>query len=96
MDHSNQFLQWLKDSDAFISSKIDIKDYSEEGSRLGVVALEDIKVIISLDKKSHVVPYVCRRMKYYSLYLVNVSCHVHHQNSVIKSERRAKSLAGFR
>lgn len=45
MENSNKFLQWLKDSDAYISPKIDIKDYSEEGARLGVVALEDIKVI---------------------------------------------------
>lgn len=46
MEHSHNFLQWLKDSDAFVSPKIDIKDYSSEGSRLGIVALEDIKVII--------------------------------------------------
>lgn len=39
------FLNWLKTSGAFMSSKIDIKDYSSEGSRLGVVALEDLKVI---------------------------------------------------
>jgi hypothetical protein len=44
MENSDKFLQWLKESDAYISSKIAIKDYSEEGSRLGVVALEDIKV----------------------------------------------------
>lgn len=44
MEHSDKFLQWLKDSDAYISPKIAIKDYSEEGARLGVVALEDIKV----------------------------------------------------
>lgn len=44
MEHSAKFLQWLKDSNAFISPKIAIKDYSEEGARLGVVALEDITV----------------------------------------------------
>ena len=44
MEYSDNFLQWLKDSNAFISSKIAIKDYSQEGSRLGIVALDDIKV----------------------------------------------------
>ena len=44
MENSDKFLQWLKDSDAYISPKIEIKDYSEEGARLGVVAVEDIKV----------------------------------------------------
>ena len=44
MEHSDIFLQWLRDSDAYISPKIAIKDYSEEGARLGVVALDDIKV----------------------------------------------------
>lgn len=44
MEHSDSFLKWLKDSDAFISPKIAIKDYAEEGARLGVVALDDIQV----------------------------------------------------
>ena len=44
MEHSDAFLKWLKDSDAFISPKIVIKDYADEGARLGVVAIDDIKV----------------------------------------------------
>ena len=44
MEHSNVFLKWLKDANAYISPKIAIKDYSGEGARLGVVALDDIKV----------------------------------------------------
>lgn len=44
MENSDHFLQWLKDSNAYISPKIAIKDYSDEGARLGVVAIEDIKV----------------------------------------------------
>lgn len=44
MEHSDNFLQWLKDSNAFISPKIAIKDYSNEAARLGVVAVDDIKV----------------------------------------------------
>lgn len=48
MEHSTAFLQWLKDSNAFISPKIAIKDYSEEGARLGIVAIEDISVYDTL------------------------------------------------
>lgn len=44
MEHADNFLKWLKDADAFISPKIAIKDYSEEGARLGVVAIDDISV----------------------------------------------------
>ena len=44
MEHSDNFLKWLTDSNASISPKIAIKDYSNEGARLGVVALDDIKV----------------------------------------------------
>ena len=44
MEHSDKFLKWLKDSGAFISPKIAIKDFSDEGARLGIVALENIKV----------------------------------------------------
>lgn len=44
MEHSDNFLNWLKDSGAFISPKIAIKDFSDEGARLGIVALENIKV----------------------------------------------------
>ena len=47
MEHSDNFLKWLKDSDALISPKIAIKDYAEEGARLGVVALDDIKVVFA-------------------------------------------------
>lgn len=50
MEHSNNFLKWLKDSDAFVSPKIAIKDYTEEGARLGVVALDDIKVKSTITK----------------------------------------------
>lgn len=44
MEHSDKFLKWLEDSGAYISPKIAIKDFSKEGARLGIVALENIQV----------------------------------------------------
>ena len=44
MEVADAFLQWLRDNGATISSKIGIKDYSDEGAGLGVVAIESIKV----------------------------------------------------
>lgn len=42
MEHSGAFVAWLQAHGAYISPKIAIKDYSSEGARLGIVALEDI------------------------------------------------------
>ncbi len=44
MLEAEAFILWLKDNGALISTKIGIKNYSDEGAGLGVVALEDIKV----------------------------------------------------
>lgn len=93
MEHSNNFLKWLKDSDAFISPKIAIKDYAEEGARLGVVALDDIKVKFTI--RTCFPTSLCRKMKFYSLSLVSAFYHGQHQSIAIKSERIVKKLAGF-
>ena len=45
MEHADNFLNWIKQSNGYISSKIAVNDYSEsEGSRLGIIAIEDITV----------------------------------------------------
>lgn len=99
MEHSDNFLKWLKDSDAFISPKIAIKDYAEQGARLGVVALDDIKVKFTPHTfiKWNLIHLIlmCRKMKFYSLFLVSASYHEHLQSIAIKSERIVKKLAGF-
>jgi len=61
MEHSDNFLKWLNDSDAFVSSKIAIKDYAEEGARLGVVAIDDIKVKFTIWASFEIVMLVIER-----------------------------------
>ncbi len=44
MDNSQEFIDWLSSNGAEISKKISLHDYSNEGARIGLIALEDIKV----------------------------------------------------
>jgi SET domain-containing protein 6 len=57
MEETIPFIQWLQDNGAQISPKIAIKDYSDEGAGLGVVALEAVKVKLSIFyKQGRVLP----------------------------------------
>jgi hypothetical protein len=44
MEHADAFFEWLRTNGAYISPKVAIKDYSQEGARLGLVALDRIEV----------------------------------------------------
>jgi len=43
MEHSVAFVDWLKANGSQVSPKVGIKDYSSEGARLGLSAVEDIR-----------------------------------------------------
>lgn len=96
MEHSDNFLKWLKDSNAFISPKIAIKDYSGEGARLGAVAVDDIKVLNTIFYALNLIISVCRRMKCYSRSLVLVYFPDPHLNIAIRSGNIVKRLDGSR
>jgi hypothetical protein len=74
MEHSDNFLNWIKESNGFISPKIAINDYSEaEGSRLGIIAIEDISVYSNFVEAYFFIFGLYRRMKSYLLSRGSVS-----------------------
>lgn len=63
MEHSEGFLNWLRANGSQISPKIAIKDYSSEGARLGLSALEDVKkdeILFTIPRGSLLTRKTCR------------------------------------